>query len=174
VLTNDDELMKFVDSYRDQGKGSDGLHSVFGNSARITEFGAALGVAQIRRWPSMAADRRSIIDSYLTGLSDVPWLSFPWESDSRQNSGYKLIGMLDDSIDRHGLVAHLRTHGIGLAGGVYDTPLHRQPIFAGLVGTSRFPLADWYSSRHVCLPVYPGLTPMMIDRVVSAVAGFGP
>ena len=45
------------------------------------------------------------------------------------------------------------TYGVGLSGEVYDTPLHRQPVFAPWP-TARLPGAEELCARHVCLPVY--------------------
>jgi dTDP-4-amino-4,6-dideoxygalactose transaminase len=59
--------------------------------------------------------------------------------------------------------------GVSLSGEVYDTPLHRQPVFSGLPG-GPFPGADDICARHVCLPLYPGMKAEEISQVVDALA----
>jgi dTDP-4-amino-4,6-dideoxygalactose transaminase len=50
---------------------------------------------------------------------------------------------------------------------VYEIPCHHQPVFKHWVD-GEFPVADDVCSRHVCLPIYPGMTEAEIEHVVSA------
>ena len=60
----------------------------------------------------------------------------------------------------------MKARGVGLSGGVYDTPLHRQPVFSEVKG--RFPVADDICGRHICLPIYFGMTDEEAWYVVEA------
>jgi perosamine synthetase len=46
-------------------------------------------------------------------------------------------------------------------------PCHRQPVFKPWAA-GEFPVAEDVCARHICLPIYPGMTDAEIDRVVMA------
>jgi dTDP-4-amino-4,6-dideoxygalactose transaminase len=56
---------------------------------------------------------------------------------------------------------------------VYDTPLHRQPVFetfhSGAADRER-PNAEWLCARHICLPLYPSLSETDADYVIESLA----
>ena len=60
-------------------------------------------------------------------------------------------------------------YDIGLSGEVYDTPLHRQPVFEAFADRS-LPGAEWLSARHICLPLYPTLEERDADYVLESLA----
>jgi perosamine synthetase len=71
---------------------------------------------------------------------------------------YKYVAMLDPGIDRQEVKATLREeHGVSLSGEVYASPLHHQPVFAGLHDGS-LPVAEDVCRRHVCLPIHSDMT----------------
>src|SRR5207244_8853433 len=73
-------------------------------------------------------------------------------SSGRRSSWYKYIGYLPPTVDRATFKAALKERGVSLAGGVYDLPLHRQPVFEALGVKTDLPRADDVCRRHVCLP----------------------
>jgi dTDP-4-amino-4,6-dideoxygalactose transaminase len=66
------------------------------------------------------------------------------------------------------LRTHLLGRGIRAAKGVYEVPLHHQPVLDLREGR-RFPLADAFAASHLCLPMWKGLTDADADRVIDAV-----
>jgi len=52
---------------------------------------------------------------------------------------------------------------------VYDTPLHQQPVFAGLADRD-LPGAEWLCARHICLPLFPTLEERDADYVIESLA----
>jgi dTDP-4-amino-4,6-dideoxygalactose transaminase len=61
------------------------------------------------------------------------------------------------------------TAGIQLGTGVYDVPLHRQPVFSGMDNTS-LQVAEDVCARHVCLPIHSDMTLADADCVITALA----
>ena len=74
--------------------------------------------------------------------------------------------LLPRGADREKVRAAAKERGVSFSGGVYDVPLHRQPIFKGTTATA-FPGAEKACSEHVCLPLYPGMTAEEADFVVA-------
>jgi perosamine synthetase len=52
---------------------------------------------------------------------------------------------------------------------VYQTPLHREPIFAHLSATA-LPVAEDVCARQICLPVHSDMTDDEAEQVVTALA----
>lgn len=154
VLTTDDEhIAAMARQYRDQGKNPDGVtHEVWGNSWRMTEMGAALGLAQIASIERDTDRRAEIIDRYQSELKGTG-LIFPDAGEGRP-SGYKAIALLPQEISRPIFKESLKRRGILLGKEVYEKPLHKQPVFEAFQGTEDYPIAEAFSEQHVCLPLW--------------------
>ncbi|WP_067837335.1 DegT/DnrJ/EryC1/StrS family aminotransferase [Nocardia lijiangensis] len=168
ITTNDPDLNRMARMYRDQGKTRDGRHVVAGNSWRMTEIGAATGRAQLEHLGRDIAARRTVIDRYAAQL-DGHGLTFPTVREGSQVSGHKCVALLDPGIDRQRLRCVAAEQGVELARGVYEAPLHAQPVFADLNIGDSFPAADDFAARHICLPLWRGMEIGTVGRVIDAV-----
>ncbi|WP_179137028.1 DegT/DnrJ/EryC1/StrS family aminotransferase [Candidatus Entotheonella palauensis] len=56
-----------------------------------------------------------------------------------------------------------------IVGGVYDIPLHRQPVATKLGWQGHFPNAEKFCNRHICLPLYYGMTDEEAEYVADMV-----
>jgi dTDP-4-amino-4,6-dideoxygalactose transaminase len=73
---------------------------------------------------------------------------------------------IDPSVDRAALKARMRSEfGVALAGEVYETPLHLQPVFAEFAD-SVLPGAERSCAGHVCLPISAVMTVEQAESVV--------
>jgi dTDP-4-amino-4,6-dideoxygalactose transaminase len=170
ITTADPDLARDCRRYRDQGKADDGLHHVaFGSAWRLSELHAALGVVQLRGLPASLDRANQLVHRYVEGIDHAAvWV--PHDPAVRY-SGHKFIVKTEDSSARASLRDHLRSAGIRTAKGVYEVPLHRQPVL-GLGPGRAFPLADAFAATHLCLPMWKGLTDVDADRVIEAVNGW--
>jgi dTDP-4-amino-4,6-dideoxygalactose transaminase len=156
LVTADDGLAVRARGLRDYGKPDPwvSFHTEVGTNWRMAEFCAAVGVVQLRRLDEFIASRERIAGLYtdlLRGAAGVtPVLP------AGRSSWYKYIVLLPSGVDRDRVKASMKAKGVGVSGGVYDTPLHRQPVFKGV--RAEFPIADDVCARHVCLPLYAGMT----------------
>jgi len=157
--------------YRDQGKLSFDVneHGRLGNNWRLSEFHAAVGIAHIERLAAFVEERRRLAafyDEALAALSGVRAFRVPARSASNY---YKYIALLDPRIDRARLKERLRTvHGVQLAGEVYAMTVPDQPYFRESFGALDVTRAKSFSSGHICLPLFQGMTRQQQQRVVDA------
>ncbi|MCY2995594.1 MAG: DegT/DnrJ/EryC1/StrS aminotransferase family protein [Planctomycetota bacterium] len=156
IVTDDEGLANAARQYRNQGYATDLVHHVLhGNSWRMTEFAAGMGLVQLDSLFRRRDHMREIIALYANATSVFPSLHVLRGERGACASGYKCIALASSPEVKQRIAQSLLQAGVRLARGVYDVPLHRQPIFAPFVGpTQTFPQADDFASRHLCLPLW--------------------
>jgi perosamine synthetase len=171
IVTDDAGIREQALQYRDQGKEGflTNFHVRMGYNWRLSELHAAVGLSQLARLPQFVAERRRVADAYDRRLAGVKGIH-PLLPDGPSGSNfYKYVALLDPAVDRTVFKRTLKERfKVSLSGEVYETPCHRQPVFKSWA-TGDYPVADDACRRHVCLPVYPGMTEAEIDQVASAI-----
>jgi perosamine synthetase len=160
ITTESDEEDFLARSYRNQGKrGTNygGLHDDFGNSSRITELGALLGLIQLRKLPAML-QRRARVAQAMTSVLGRGGLSYCSTNHMDVASYYKLIVLLPERRSLERVKKDLADEGIFIGGGVYELPCHRQPVFAGICAGESYPGADRWCPNHLCPPLTSGMS----------------
>ena len=160
IVTNDERIADEARIYRDQGKASflTNLHTRLGYNWRMSEPHAAIALSQFGRLDEFIAHRQHVADA-LRRRAERRCRSRRSPSPRRRACNYyKYVAFLPDGVDRAALKQLLREeYGVGLSGEVYDTPLHRQPVFEPWAD-GPLPGAEELCARHVCLPVSAVMT----------------
>ncbi|MBI1976790.1 MAG: DegT/DnrJ/EryC1/StrS family aminotransferase [Candidatus Omnitrophica bacterium] len=169
IATNDPRIVEEAKKYRDQGKASflENKHDRLGYNWRMSELHAAVGKVHLRHLSEFVEERRKIAKKYDEGLKRIKGIkSLPVDSGCRSNY-YKYIAILEKGIDRAQLKKALREkHNVSLSGEVYELPCHLQPIFQNGYKKETFPNAEEFCRRHICLPVYQGMTDAEVGQVL--------
>lgn len=172
IVTADEELMKEAQVYRDQGKAGfyGNFHVRMGYNWRLSELHAIVGVAQLRRLDEFIAARKkiaAIYDRELQGMAGITPVLMPAGVESCY---YKYMALLGPGVDRSALKKQLREEfGVSLSGEVYETPLHRQPVFEQYASGESLPAAEDICERHICLPLYAEMTPAEANHVLESI-----
>jgi dTDP-4-amino-4,6-dideoxygalactose transaminase len=175
IVTADGRVREAALAYRDQGKASFGanLHTHLGYAWRMSEVHAAIGLVHLRRLSEFLAVRRGVAARYDEALRDNPILTPLAVPPECSTNYYKYVAMLADGVDRAALKSELAERfGVRLAGEVYETPLHHQPVFARWAA-GPLPVAERVCTRHVCLPIHSDMTEAEVAQVVDALAEVG-
>jgi dTDP-4-amino-4,6-dideoxygalactose transaminase len=194
ISTNDEELYQRALIIRNQGKDPalGNRISEVGHNFRISEMTAVLGVQQMRRAKEVVESRRRIARFYDKALANVRGLrSVPIASNVR-STYYKYIAYLDEGIDRSEVKRLLKDkYEVSLTGEVYAAMCHSEPVWHRYTYCGRkrsggeeycsqwptcgcqeslgeYPGAEYLASRHICLPVYPGLAAAELEYVVDS------
>ena len=156
LVTDDDNLAEKARGLRDYGKPQPWVsyYTQLGSNWRMSEFSATVGVVQLKRLPEFIQWREKIANFYTQALQNLS--QFTLVLPPEKSSWYKYILLLPSGVNRDEFKAKMKEKGVSLPGGVYEMPLHQQPIFKEISG--QFPLADDICQRHICLPIYFGLT----------------
>ncbi|MAF85155.1 MAG: aminotransferase DegT [Dehalococcoidales bacterium] len=173
ITTNDENIYNRALVFRDQGKAGflGNIHTELGYNWRLSEIHAAVGLSQFARLEQFITDRRRIARFYDTELKKADKVSPIKIPPGAKSNYYKYMAMLKDDIDRTALKKELKEkYTVSLSGEVYELPCHLQPIFKTRYGFKggEFPVAEDLCQRHICLPVFAGMTEEQARYVVES------
>ena len=173
MITTDDPLLtSLARSYRNQGKDEhDGTHQLLGNSWRMPEVSAALGLAQLKSFERHLAERVRTLSHYYAALDGFSQVMAPQQARDATPSGHKCIVLAADAGTRRKVEDRMAAANIELPGTVYTYPLHRLPVFRGRLEGS-YPRAADFAERHFCLPLWNGIDEASIRRVINVLRSF--
>lgn len=160
ITTDSEEEAVSAGSYRNQGKRGmnyGGLHQDFGNSSRLTEINALLGLIQLRKLPAML-ERRALAARAITRELDRAGLSYCSTAHMDAASHYKLIVLLPPGRSLDAVKQALSQEGVLTGGGVYEIPCHRQPVFENISKGVSLPNAERWCPNHLCPPLTVAMT----------------
>jgi dTDP-4-amino-4,6-dideoxygalactose transaminase/acetyltransferase-like isoleucine patch superfamily enzyme len=169
VTTNDPAVAAKAAILRDHGQAQKYYHDVEGYNGRLDAIQAGfllVKLAHLAEWNRQRRERAATYDRLLAGH---PELVLPAES-ADSHAVYHLYVVR--SQDRDGLIAHLKTKGIG-SGIHYPIPLHVQKAYAFLQHKAEdFPVSSRVAAEIVSLPMFPQLTEQQQARVAAEVLAF--
>lgn len=167
VTTADAEFARTVRLLRNQGMEQKYANEIVGANMRLTDVAAAIGRAQLTRLPEWTETRRAnaaVLDAGITGATT------PHVADGAVHVYHQYT--IRVSGDRDAFQEGLKAKGIGSAA-YYPTPIHRLlPYLAGDGKVDpRWDLTetDKATSEVLSLPIFPGLTPEELERIVDGV-----
>jgi dTDP-4-amino-4,6-dideoxygalactose transaminase len=181
AVTNDDDLAILLSLYRSHGitrdknlmtHESDGLwyyqQVELGFNYRMTDIQAALGVSQMNRLDEYVSRRHVLSKRYDYLLKNLP-ITVPTQlSDVYSGMHLYVIRLKLQKLKKsHNEVFNeLRSRGIIV--NLHYIPIHTQPYYQNLgFKYGDFPESEKYYSEVISLPMYPRLTNLEQNRVVS-------
>lgn len=203
VYTNNPLLHKCIRSFRDWGRdcvcasGQDNLcghrfdrqygelplgydhkyvYSHFGYNLKATDMQAAIGCAQIRKFPAFVERRRHNFDRLKAGLGGTESrLILPEACRDSRPSWFGFLITCREGVDRSKVVSYVEGHGIQtrmlFAGNLIKHPCFDQMRAAGtgyrVVG--ELPNTDRIMRDSFWVGVYPGMTDEMIDYMAEII-----
>ena len=181
ALTNDPLLARSMELLRSHGitrdpalmtQVSDGpwyyQQICLGFNYRMTELQAALGLSQMGRLDAYVAKRNALALRYDQRLSSLA-LFTPWQHPDVYSSFHLYVVRLANGTRRRQVFEALRARGIGV--NVHYIPVHLQPYYRAMgFSAGDFPEAERYYSEVISLPLYPILSEVDQDYVISALS----
>lgn len=180
VTTNDSEIAKRMTLLRSHGVTRDGSKLVdqtqgswfyemheLGFNYRLTDIQAALGLSQLRRIDDIIARRNNLASRYNDLLQNCD-LQLPWVDHMSTSSFHLYIIRLNDVSKRKKVFEHLKEKGIGV--NVHYIPVHIHPFYVDMgFKQGDFENAENYYERAITIPLFPELTYLEQDYIVSEV-----
>ena len=163
VATGDGELAERLRLLRFHGSRDKQTFELVGYNSRLDEVQAAALRLLLGRLDGWNASRREAAARYASlGLGEVCRLP-----DDEPGHVYHMYVVRSQQRDR--IAAALRAAGIGCAS-YYATPLHLQPVFAGLgYAPGSLPVTEQAAAENLALPLWAGIEQETQRRVVECV-----
>lgn len=217
VYTNDTLLKRLIESFRDWGRdcwcpsGKDNtcsnrfgqqfgelpfgydhkyVYSHFGYNLKVTDMQAAIGCAQLEKFPGFVEARKKnwrLLRDGLAGLEDRLILPEPTENSDPSWFGFLLTVREGYGLTRDKVVNHLESKGIQtrmlFAGNLIKHPCFDEMRQSGagfrLIQNSKFkiqnssplPVTDCIMNNTFWVGVYPGMTEEMMGYMVETIKG---
>lgn len=167
ITTNSKELADRAKMFRDHGSNIKYTHDEIGYNFRMTDIGAAIGLAQLEVIDDFNNKRIENAEYLNDGLKDVDGVITPYSPKERKHVYHQYTIRVDKG-DRDKWVELLTEKGIG-TGIHYPIPLYNQPIFKKLGFEGSSPIAEKAADNVISLPVHPSLTKEDLDSIIEAV-----
>lgn len=203
VYTNDPLLHKIIRSFRDWGRdcmcpsGHDNLcghrfdrqygelplgydhkyvYSHFGYNLKATDMQAAIGVAQLKKFPGFVERRRHNFDRLLAGLQGLEdKFILPQSCPNSRPSWFGFLLTCKQGVDRKKVVQYIESHGVQtrmlFAGNLIKHPCFDQMRKSGkgyrVVG--ELTNTDRIMNDTFWVGVYPGMTDAKIDYMIKVI-----
>jgi len=143
-----------------------------GYKYNLTDIAAAIGIEQLKKCDRFWLTRSSIASMYDEALADLPEIHRPICRPDVQHAWHLYIVQLELErlrITRREFIEALKEERIGTS--VHFIPLHLHPYYRETFGykPQDLPNASAVFERIISLPIYPRMSEVDFERVVTAV-----
>lgn len=177
VITNNKKFYSLIKKLKAFGIDKDikdrkkqGLYDVksLGFNYRMTDFQAALGFNQMKKYPMSLKRRKNIAKIYYKNLSNIESLKLmPQDKDC----SYFVFQIFHKKRDK--LLKEFRAKKIGVSVH-YNTPLHKMTYFKKKykLDENDFKNSNKYGNNNISLPIYPKLKNKEILKICKIIKNF--
>lgn len=152
------------------------VYSHFGYNLKATDLQAAVGCAQIVKFPSFVEKRRHNFDRLYNGLKDCEdKLILPVPAENSRPSWFGFMMTVKEGIDRHKVVTYIEDHGVQTRN-LFAGNLTKHPCFdemrasgEGYRVVGELTNTDRIMNDTFWIGVYPGMTDEMIDYMIKTI-----
>jgi len=156
VTTDDEEYAAKIRRFINHGQSEKYLHTSIGYNYRMTDIGAAIGMAQLKKLDGFNARRLHNADYYDRHLNRTGIVVPARKKDCAHVFHQYVVKVTKDAaLTREQLMQDLKAKGIGTAVH-YPIPIHRQPVYQS--ADAACPVALDLASQVMSLPVHPLVT----------------
>ncbi len=172
VISPDRETKEGVDRLTNFGFADTDSVEAIGLNAKMSEFNAAIGLAQLCKIDEVLAARARVAERYMRYLGDVPGLrcASPTGESGHNHYAFPILVGPDYPIDRDTLCERLEQHNIFARKYFYPLISDMAP-YAQLPSAApkSLPIARKVAAEVLCLPLYPDLDEATQDRIIAQV-----
>jgi dTDP-4-amino-4,6-dideoxygalactose transaminase len=142
-----------------------------GMKANMADVNAAIGLAQIRQYPKLLAERRRIFETYNATFQKKEWAITPAVIKHGRETSYHVYALRIKDISeeqRDEIIAEIAKHEVAV--NVHFIPLPMLTLFRGMgYHIEDYPQAYKNYAHEISLPCYPQLTEEQTRFVVNTV-----
>lgn len=170
ITTDDDALAEKISLLRSHGGVRREGRFVFedaGFNYRLSELQGAMGIEQIKKIDRILALRRKWALGLSEQLGGIERLNIPHQPDYAHHTYQSYVVLLDDGLNRDGVISRMYTRGIETTIGTYA--LHSQPYFVRAFDyrPGQVTNSEQAYCRSLTLPLYTDLDDEKIEYIVD-------
>lgn len=152
------------------------VYSHFGYNLKVTDMQAAIGCAQLEKFPSFVEKRRENFDRLYNGLKDIQdKIILPEACENSRPSWFGFLITCKEGIDRNKVTTYLEEHGVQTRN-LFAGNLIKHPCFdemrasgEGFRVAGELKNTDIIMNDSFWIGVYPGMTDAMIDYMIKTI-----
>ena len=169
VCYGDASLCEKLNAQKNFGQVTSEYVPIAGGNAKMNEFQAAMGICNLRHLDEEIEKRKNAVTHYRERLLNVEGLRLNVvQADTESNYAYFPVVFEENfGADRDEVLAALAQDGI--IARKYFYPLTNDFDCYKKLNHGDTPVAEYISSRVLCLPLYADLTAEDVDRICDAV-----
>jgi dTDP-4-amino-4,6-dideoxygalactose transaminase len=143
----------------------------FGMKINMPDINAAIGLAQMRQYPKLLAERKKIAERYHNYFSTCDWALVPPQISDHKESSYHIYALRLKFLteDQRDQVIEKISHS-GVAVNVHFIPMPILTFFKNQgLEIANYPKSYMNYACEISLPIYPQLTVAEVDFVIQTV-----
>src|SRR5574344_2431827 len=141
----------------------------FGMKINLPDVGAAIALAQLRKYDYLLSERQRVYDRYSERLRKESWAVLPFQDNENVKTSYHLYPLRFNPIkeqQRDELINFMADNGV--ATNVHYIPMPMLTLFKSLgYDITSYPVSLDTFSREITLPIYPQLTNEQVDFILD-------
>lgn len=142
-----------------------------GMKINMADINAAIGLAQMRIYPELLAERKRVFNQYNAAFSQLNWAILPPAIQNEKESSYHIYALRINAItevQRDEIIAEISKHGVSV--NVHFIPMPMLTLFKEKgFKIEDYPQAYNNYKAEISLPIYPQLTTEQIDYIIKVV-----
>jgi len=143
----------------------------FGMKINMPDVNAAIGLAQMRQYPSLLAARKQIFNTYNSSFIKLEWAILPTSKEKGKESSYHIYALRIKEItelQRDNIIDEIAKHEVAV--NVHFIPMPMLSFFRNKgYDINDYPQAYKNYSHEISLPIYPQMTNEEVDFVIETV-----
>lgn len=145
----------------------------WGSNYKLTKIQAAVGLVQLRRLPTMLAERYAVAQARNEMLKDVPELTLPYEGPNVKHTYYlyTLLVPEDWAGIRRDQLMRILFEDYKVSSVVANPPCHNTvPFIADHVKGQELPASEVIAKRLFCVPMHPKMSQNDNEYICAAIS----
>lgn len=177
IICHDEKTKKRIDYLKNFGFADEVTVVAPGINAKMNELQAAFGLLQLKYIDDAILKRKAITKRYRAGLQDVEGIRVlgDMEGVTHSYSYFPILVAADEfGRSRDELYNELKRYNI-LSRRYFYPLISNFPTYRGLDSASphNLPVANWVADEILCLPIFPDLGLVQVDKIVSLIKRLG-
>ncbi len=142
-----------------------------GMKINMADVNAAIGLAQIRKYPKLLKERKRVFNTYTKGFADCDWAILPLSVDGEKESSYhiyalRIRGFTEEQRDR--MIDGIAKNEVAV--NVHFIPMPMLSFFNSLgYDIKNYPQAYENFKGEISLPIYPQLDEKQLSFIIKTV-----